>query len=530
MRIQHLLALSVLAGLAGCSSGDVNLGVSTTDNSVSNGGGGNSGGANPCASYTTSSNTVRQGTFDGTNCTYSAEFVGSTNPLTVSLTIPFIAGVHVFQDSLFVGTNVSSGAAPAGGTGPTLTIAAGNKLAFQDSGDYLLINRGSQIIAQGTAARPITFTGYTDAVTGTAGPEEVQLWGGIVINGNGVTNNCTDAQRTSAQCHVVSEGAASNYGGAVNDESSGILRYVVIKHPGFEVAPDDELNGLTLNAVGSGTVIENLEVYSTYDDGVEFFGGAVNVKNYVALYVRDDSIDFSDGWSGTIENALVIHARSNSNWCVEGDNIGSTRTANGVPFDTAPISNPTIKNLTCITSQSTPGTHGDSRGILVRQGAKAQIVDSIVFGAYGQLANPGTTASNTRCMELNSAVSLAFGAAGQSTANGSIVACQTPTSGTFANGDAVSQWLRGANPSTNGANYSFNVGNTVITDAINANVRVLEQSSFYTATAMTDAAAAPIPALTAPRRYGAVTRASDWTATWTYGLHADNRGQALWFE
>jgi hypothetical protein len=66
------------------------------------------------------------------------------------------------------------------------------------------------------------------------------------------------------------------------------------------VATDDELNGLTLNAVGSGTVIENLEVYSTFDDGVEFFGGAANISNLVALYVRDDSIDFSDGWSGRI--------------------------------------------------------------------------------------------------------------------------------------------------------------------------------------------------------------------------------------
>jgi hypothetical protein len=534
-RTSCLLAAGVLAVLTGCSSGDVNLGVETTDNSTSTGGGGGNGGANPCAQYT-ANNVVRQGTFDGQNCTYSADFVGATNPLTVDLTIPFIEGVHVFQDSLFVGTNVNTGAALAAGTGPTLTIAAGNTLAWQDSADYLLINRGSRIIAQGTAARPITFTGFTDAVTGTAGPEDVQLWGGVVINGNGITNNCTDAQRAANQCHVLSEGAASNYGGANNAESSGILRYVVIKHPGNEVAPDDELNGLTLNTVGSGTTIENLQVYSTYDDGVEFFGGAVNIKNYVALYVRDDSIDFSDGWSGTIENALVIHARGNSNWCIEGDNIGSSRSDQGQPFDTAPISSPVIKNMTCITSQSRQGptngtgTHGDSRGVLVRQGARARIEDSIVFGAYGQLANPATPASGTRCFEFASAVSLAAAAAGNSTMVGSIVACQQPTSGSFANGDAISQWVLGANPSTNGANYSFNTGNVVIATPTNASVRVLEPNSFYTAAAMTDAANAAIAPLAPPRRYGAVTRNSDWTATWTYGLHADNRGQALWFE
>jgi hypothetical protein len=537
MRVNNLIALCVLAACtAGCSSGDVELGVETTDNSInSGGGGGNGGGANPCAQYTAGT-TVRQGAYDGQNCTYGPDFVGTTNPLTVNVTIPFIQGVHIFQDSLFVGQNVNSGAAPAAGTGPTLTIAAGGTLAFQDSGDYVLINRGSQIIAQGTAARPITFTGFTDAVTGTAGPEDVQLWGGVVINGNGITNNCTDAQRTANQCHVVSEGAASNYGGNDNAESSGVLRYVIIKHAGFEVAPDDELNGLTLNAVGSGTTIENLQLYSTYDDGVEFFGGAVNLRNLVALYVRDDSIDFSDGWSGTIENALVIHSRGNSNWCIEGDNIGSARSDQGQPFETTPISAPIIKNMTCITSQSRQGpangtgTHGDSRGILVRQGARARIEDSIVFGAHGQLANPGTPAANTRCQEFASAPSLAAAAAGNSTMVGTIVACQQPASGSFANGDAVTEWQRGANPSTNGANYSFNTANVVINAPTDANVRVLEPNSFYTAPAMTDASAAAIAPLPAPRRYGAVSRNSDWTATWTYGLHPDNRGQALWFE
>ena len=146
-----------------------------------------------------------------------------------------------------------------------------------------------------------------------------------MINGNGITNNCTDAQRASNACHVRPKGRPSQYGGNNNAESSGSLKYVVVKHTGFEVAPGDELNGVTFNAVGSGTTVENLEVYSTYDDGVEFFGGAVNVTNLVAMYVRDDSIDFSDGYVGTVKNALVIHPPQNSNNCIEGDNIASSR-------------------------------------------------------------------------------------------------------------------------------------------------------------------------------------------------------------
>jgi hypothetical protein len=306
-----LTAVGLTAVLAACSSGDITLAPTNIDASTTTGGSGG-GQTNPCASYAVSGVT-RQGSFDGSNCTYDANFVSETNPLTVDVTIPFFSGVHIFQSSLFVGQDVSSGAAPASGAGPTLTIAAGNRIAFTDSGDYLLLTRGSQIIADGSPSAPITFTSFTDAVSGTAGPYDVQLWGGIVINGNGITNNCTDAQRTSNSCHVESEGRPSFYGGNDNADSSGILRYVVVKHAGFEVAPGDELNGVSLNAVGSGTVIENLEIYSAYDDGVEFFGGAVNITNLVALYVRDDSIDFSEGWSGTIETAWVIHSPTDGN-------------------------------------------------------------------------------------------------------------------------------------------------------------------------------------------------------------------------
>jgi hypothetical protein len=200
-----------------------------------------------------------------------------------------------------------------------------------------------------------------------------------------------------------------------------------------------------------------------------------------------------------------------------------------VPFDTAPISSPTIKNMTCITSQSlgTPagtGTHGDSRGVLIRQGSRGRIEDSIVFGGHGQLENPAAPASNTRCLEFNGTTSAQFAQDGASTMVGTIIGCQQPTSGNLPNGDSATVWVQG------GGAYAFNTGNVVINTPTGASVSVLEPNSFYTSATPTDAAAAPIAALPPPRRYGAVTRASDWTATWTYGLHADNRGQPLWFE
>ena len=242
--------------LAACEGGDVNVNANdnsvNTDNSVSGGGGDN----NPCARYTDpGSETVIQGTFDGTNCSYDSNFVGELNPLTVDLTIPFISGVHIFEDSLFVGENVDNGPAPrssntagAAGDGPILTVRAGNKLAWTQSSDYLLINRGAQIIADGSPSAPITFSSFSDLVSGTADEEAIAQWGGVVINGNGITNKCSDDQRANDACHILSEGKPSNYGGDNNAESSGILRYVVVKHTGFEVADGDELNGITFNA------------------------------------------------------------------------------------------------------------------------------------------------------------------------------------------------------------------------------------------------------------------------------------------
>jgi len=165
------------------------------------------------------------------------------------------------------------------------------------------------VIAVGSPSRPITITGFADAVTGNAGQFDVSLWGGVVINGNRITSQCNDTARMNDNCHLLSEGRPSHFGGDDNTESSGQLEYVIVKHTGFEAAPGDELNGITFNAVGAGTIVRNIQVFSTFDDGVEFFGGAVNVENLVALNVRDDSIDYTDGYVGTVGPALGIVIR-----------------------------------------------------------------------------------------------------------------------------------------------------------------------------------------------------------------------------
>ena len=531
-----LTSLGLTAALAACSSGDITL----APTNVGTGGGGGGGGAfNPCASYAVAG-TTRQGSYDGTNCTYDSAFVSESNPLTVNLRIPRISGVHIFADSLYVGQGVEPpNAAPAGGTGPTLVIEAGNTLAFNAS-DNILINRGSTIRAEGTANEPITFTGFEDAVARTAGPYDSQLWAGIVINGNGVTNNCDDAQRAAGQCHVLGEGKPSRYGGNDNAESSGVLRYVVVKHAGFDVTGlGDELNGVTFNAVGSGTIVENLEIYSGFDDGIEFFGGAVNVTNYVALYVRDDSIDFSDGYVGTVKNALVIHSPQNGNNCIEGDNIAQGRIANANPgsASTLPQTKPTISHMTCITSNWDTGTHGASRGVILRFGARAIITDSVIEAGRGTAENPGFP-SNV-CWEVDNLAtpdSINAASAGNTTINRTVINCQTAVATDQINGGTQTAWIlnTGTTPS------AFNTNNAVITttSAEDVTVTVLQPGTFFSfdddttngqVTLRGPANAAVV--LQVPDNYiGAVQSTANWTAGWTYGFVVGNRGIAPWWE
>ena len=517
----------VAAVLAGCSGGDVNISAddnsSVTDNSTTSTTSGASN--NPCASYEDpDSGASAEGTFDGQNCVYDSGFVGINTPLMVDLTIPFISGVHIFEDTLAVGQDTDGTTPPPGkGEGPSLTIAAGNTLAWTNAGDYLLINRGSQIFANGSPTAPITLTGFTDAVTGTAGAEDVQLWGGVVINGRGMTNKCSDDQRANNECNVLAEGKPSHYGGNDNEDSSGALRYVVVKHTGFEAAPGDELNGVSFNAVGSDTVVSHLQAYSTFDDGIEFFGGAVRVDHYVALYVRDDSIDYDQGWTGGIDHALVIHSATDGNRCIEGDSLSAED-------EGTPTTNVDVNNLTCINSGSDEipggtGTHGDSEGIVNREGARTQLRNSIIFDGYARTV---LASSGNECFELDDDNTRAAAQAGEASVSGTVIACEEATKDNLPNGDSIGDWIMDS------ARYPANTGNVIITASDSANLSLLGGSRpYFTAGVLTDDAGDALAVTladtngdgdTGDESLGAVSADDDWTANWTVGL------DALWFD
>ncbi|HAP70760.1 MAG TPA: hypothetical protein DCR04_13750 [Flavobacteriales bacterium] len=202
--------------------------------------------------------------------------------------------------------------------GVTLTIEPGTIIKGEAgsgaNATALLVARGGKLMAEGTASLPIIFTSVADEIT----PEQVAggnfvspnldptangLWGGVIVLGK--------ASISASASEVAIEGIPTTdsnglYGGSTDDDNSGSLKYISIRHGGSNIGSGNEINGLTLGGVGSGTTIENIEVVSNQDDGIEWFGGAVNVKNVVVWNVGDDGLDTDQAWKGTVDNFVII--------------------------------------------------------------------------------------------------------------------------------------------------------------------------------------------------------------------------------
>ncbi|MGB1247927.1 MAG: hypothetical protein ACPG4Z_03520 [Chitinophagales bacterium] len=206
--------------------------------------------------------------------------------------------------------------------GATLTIEAGAIIKGQEgtgtSASVLIVERGAKIDAQGTVANPIIFTSVLDniALGETAGTNlnETQnsLWGGIIILGKAPVSS--EDGNTEGQIEgVPANETYGTYGGNDVADNSGTLTYISIRHGGISIGDGNEINGLTLGGVGTGTTIDFVEIVANLDDGVEFFGGTVNADNIIVVYQGDDAIDIDQNYSGTINNVMVI----------TGDGIGT---------------------------------------------------------------------------------------------------------------------------------------------------------------------------------------------------------------
>ena len=202
--------------------------------------------------------------------------------------------------------------------GTTLTIPAGTiiKAASGTGADAstLIVARGGKIIANGTADNPIIMTAAADniQVGGTypeSGPalkvDTRGLWGGLLILGKAPCSFKSDVTELQIEGIPTSD-TNGLYGGSVADDNSGSFQYISIRHGGAEIGEGNEINGLTLGGVGSGTTVNQIEVLGNVDDGIEFFGGTVKATNLLVWGQGDDAIDVDQGYAGTIDGALVV--------------------------------------------------------------------------------------------------------------------------------------------------------------------------------------------------------------------------------
>ncbi|MEE4215931.1 MAG: hypothetical protein V2I34_12760 [Bacteroidales bacterium] len=198
--------------------------------------------------------------------------------------------------------------------GVTLTIEPGvivkGEAGSGSNATALLIARGGTLLAEGTATEPIIFTTIADQIlpgeiaSPNMDPTTNGLWGGLLVLGKAPIS----ADAPAVQIEGIPPSDLNGlYGGDVPADNSGIIKYISIRHGGANIGEGNEINGLTLGGVGSGTVIENVEIVANQDDGIEWFGGKVNVSNALVWNTGDDAIDADQSWGGTLNNAIIVN-------------------------------------------------------------------------------------------------------------------------------------------------------------------------------------------------------------------------------
>jgi hypothetical protein len=263
----------------------------------------------------------------------------------------------------------------------TLTIEPGTvvygMLGTGNDASALVVARGGKLFAEGTPSQPIVFTSELD--DGTLTYEDRGLWGGVVLLGRALTNNPTTGGEK--QVEGINEIAGTGddratYGGSDDHDSSGILRYVSIRHTGINVGDQagNEIQGLTLGGVGDGTVIEYVESFASADDGFEWFGGTVNSKYLVSSFNEDDSFDWDEGFRGKGQFWFAIQATDVAGRSAEMDG------ATGNEFFT-PYAIPVLSNLTYVGPGIGATAAGDGAEMLIfRDNTGGKIYNSVFTG------------------------------------------------------------------------------------------------------------------------------------------------------
>jgi hypothetical protein len=239
-----------------------------------------------------------------------------------------------------------------------------------------VVTRGSEIDASGTAELPIIFGGveYNSSADPVITDDPTNLttrgqWGSLVISGYGEINNASSDGQTTTE--AVPDGVTRWFGGTDNGDSSGTIEYVILAETGEAFRPDEEVQGLTIEAAGSGTTISHVQVTNSDDDGFEWFGGAADARNIVLQGVSDDTLDQDLGWQGTVKKALIVQGANHGDRGMETDN-------NGDNFGATPKTSPVLVNVTILGNAGNGGaSDANTMGALHREGYGGQVYRSV---------------------------------------------------------------------------------------------------------------------------------------------------------
>jgi hypothetical protein len=291
--------------------------------------------------------------------------------ITTSVTLAKIPGLlYELGGRVDVGTD-GGPTASASDTNVTLTIQPG-VVVFGGTGvSWLNVNRGNRINAVGTATAPIIFTSR-DNVLGLNTDSSSGQWGGVVLSGRAPITDCLASGATpgTVQCERQTEGAVDPavYGGATPTDNSGTMRFVQIRYSGFVLSGNSELQSLTLQGVGSGTVLENIMSYNSSDDGMEAFGGRVNMRNFISVGAEDDNLDTDTGVKANFQNVIAVQRQGIGDSMVEAD---SDNAVDG----NLPRQNTQVSNFTFV-QRNTAASNGAA--ILLRGGTDYSMANGVV--------------------------------------------------------------------------------------------------------------------------------------------------------
>ncbi len=364
--IRHSRTLLLSAGaalaLAACTQGENISSPGATNPGTPPapppGGGGGGGGSGTCPTG------FAVGTPVGglTTCTVSGTILSN-------LTLPAVAGVaYRLTGRVDVGVDIGADGNQAGGARATLTVEPGATVFGSSGSDYLVVNRGSQLVADGSAASPIIFTSANDLTrqadtdpSNDLGGSLTAEWGGLVILGRAPINRCNTASAVpgTVQCQNAIEGVTNPdalYGGAIANDRSGKLEYVQVRFAGFAInSAGNELNGISFGGVGSETEVDFVQVHNNEDDGIEMFGGTLDLRNIVLTGNKDDSFDTDNGWNGNVQFMIVAQASDIGDNVIEASSVAPNV---GPPFSDANIANFTFVGNRSNAFRLNTGTRG----------------------------------------------------------------------------------------------------------------------------------------------------------------------------